>query len=110
MSGRIYIAGPMTGLPDLNFPAFHAEARRLRAAGWLVENPAEINADPTAGWEACMRKDIGRLVLCDAICLLPGWSRSRGASIEHFVAVHLGLAVVYHEPPREAVGLGFKGF
>ncbi len=99
MSGRIYIAGPMTGLPDLNFPAFHAEAQRLRAAGWHVENPAEINPDPAAGWEACMRKDIARLVLCDAICLLPGWSRSRGASIEHFVAVHLGLTVIYHEPP-----------
>ena len=72
---RIYIAGPMTGLPDLNFPAFHAEAARLRALGYEVSNPAEINPDPTAGWEACMRADIAELVKCDGVALLPGWER-----------------------------------
>lgn len=34
---KIYIAGPMTGLPDLNFPAFHNEARRLRMQGCTNE-------------------------------------------------------------------------
>ena len=57
---RIYIAGPCTGYPDLNFPAFHAAAARLRAAGHHVENPAEINADPSAEWLDCMRADIAR--------------------------------------------------
>ena len=38
---RIYIAGPMSGLPDLNSPAFNAMAERLRAHGHHVENPAE---------------------------------------------------------------------
>ena len=42
---RIYVAGPMTGHPELNFPAFHAAATELRALGHHVENPAEINAD-----------------------------------------------------------------
>ena len=42
---KIYCAGPMTGLPELNFPAFHAEAARLRAFGYEVINPAEINPD-----------------------------------------------------------------
>jgi hypothetical protein len=39
---KIYLSGPMTGLPDLNFPAFHAEAARLRALGYDVINPAEL--------------------------------------------------------------------
>ena len=57
MSGAaIYIAGPMTGKQDLNFPLFHREAARLRADGWTVVNPAEINPDPAAGWLACMRE------------------------------------------------------
>lgn len=41
MTQRIYLAGPMTGLPEHNFPAFHAEAARLRGLGYHVENPAE---------------------------------------------------------------------
>lgn len=95
MSGRIYIAGPMTGLPDFNYPAFNAEAARLRALGFHVENPAENPAPPCGSWAGYMRLAIAQLVTCDAICLLPGWSASRGASIEHDLAVHLGLAVMY---------------
>ena len=50
----IYIAGPMTGRPDLNFPAFHAAATTLRDAGFDVVNPAEINPDQDAlGVPAC---------------------------------------------------------
>ena len=99
---RIYIAGPMTGLPDLNFPAFHAEAARLRALGYEVSNPAEINPDPTAGWEACMRADIAELVKCDGVALLPGLERSRGASLEAHIAHSLGMRLVY---PGESVGV-----
>lgn len=95
MSTRIYIAGPMTGLPDFNYPAFNAEAARLRALGFHVENPAENPAPPCGSWAGYMRLAIAQLVTCDAICLLPGWSASRGASIEHDLAVHLGLAVMY---------------
>ena len=85
----------MTGLPDFNYPAFNAEAARLRALGFHVENPAENAAPPCGSWAGYMRLAIAQLVTCDAICLLPGWSASRGASIEHDLAVHLGLAVMY---------------
>lgn len=90
---KIYLAGPMTGLPDLNFPAFHAAAHQLRACGHTVINPAEINPDHTMSWEACMRKDIAALVTCDSIYLLPGWQESKGATLEHHIAERLGLAI-----------------
>ena len=90
---RCYIAGPMSNLPGLNFPAFHAAAAQLRAAGFDVVNPAEINADPTAGWAACMRLDIAQLVTCHAVALLPGWEASRGATLEHHIATQLGMRV-----------------
>lgn len=96
---RIYLAGPMTGCPDLNFPLFHAEAARLRALGFDVVNPAEINADPAAKWTDCMRADIAQMVTCDAVATLPGWQRSRGASIE------VGLAHGLEMPVHEAVAL-----
>lgn len=95
---RIYVAGPMTGYPELNFPAFHAAAAALREAGHHVENPAEINADPNAAWLDCMRADIARLVTCDAVYMLPGWERSRGARIEQQLAAGLGLDVLHAAP------------
>lgn len=88
---RIYVAGPMTGIADLNFPLFHAETARLRAAGHEVINPAEINADPKAKWVDCMRADIAQLVTCDGVALLPGWPNSRGASLEVHIAQALGM-------------------
>lgn len=90
---RIYIAGPMTGYPDLNFPAFHAEALWLRSMGHEVVNPAEINPDPGADWVDCMRADIAQLVTCDALQLLSGWEKSRGATLEHHIAAALGMEI-----------------
>ncbi|ATF84580.1 DUF4406 domain-containing protein [Burkholderia gladioli] len=90
---KLYLAGPMTGYAELNFPTFHAEAARLRGLGFAIVNPAEINADTTAEWLDCMRADIKQLVDCDGIALLAGWEQSRGASLEHAVARGLGLRV-----------------
>ena len=39
---RIYIAGPMRGVKDLNRAAFTEHAARLRALGWAVENPVSV--------------------------------------------------------------------
>ena len=91
---RLYIAGPMTGIPDLNFPLFHAAAARLRALGFDIVNPAEINTDPSADWAACMRADIAQLVTCDAIFVLDGWQCSRGASLEVHIAKALHMPVI----------------
>jgi hypothetical protein len=90
---RVYIAGPMSGLPDLNYPAFDEAAKRLRDLGHHVENPAE-NPTPRCGsWSGYMRLAIAQLVTCDEIHMLPGWGQSRGALIEHALAVELGLLV-----------------
>lgn len=99
MSMRTYLAGPMSGYPELNFPLFHAEAKRLRDSGHEVVNPAEINVDPTKGWAECMRADIAELVKCDAIAMLPGWQRSPGATLEHHIATQLGMQVIHLAPP-----------
>jgi len=91
---RCYIAGPMTGYPELNFPAFHAAAARLRDLGIDAVNPAEINPDKGMSWKACMRTDIAALVTCDAIHLLEGWHRSKGATLEAHIAERLELEVI----------------
>ncbi|HHQ2816961.1 DUF4406 domain-containing protein [Pseudomonas aeruginosa] len=89
----IYLAGPMTGLPEFNYPAFHAEAARLRDLGYHVENPAENPAPACGTWAGYMRKALVQLVTCDAIALLPGWPSSRGANIERSLAFEMGMKV-----------------
>jgi hypothetical protein len=88
---KLYLAGPMTGYKGLNFAAFHAEAARLRELGHEVVNPAEINPDPSTAWVDCMRADIKILVSCDSVALLDGWTASRGARLEHHIAMELGM-------------------
>ena len=88
---KIYIAGPMSNLPELNFPAFHAAADDLRALGHEVVNPAELNPDTSKSWAECMKVDIAQLVTCDAVALLPGHKESKGARIELDLALSLGL-------------------
>lgn len=90
---RIYVCGPMTGLPEFNYPAFAAETARLRALGYEVVSPAEIN--PNGGtWQECMKKDIAQLMTCDLLVWLPGWSNSRGARIETGLARELEIKTV----------------
>ncbi|MBF5006979.1 DUF4406 domain-containing protein [Diaphorobacter caeni] len=97
---KIYIAGPMTGLPGFNYPAFNAAAESLRAAGHHVENPAE-NPDPACkSWAGYMRMALAQLVTCDAIYLLKGWESSKGARIECDLACDLGIAMQF-EPGAE---------
>lgn len=88
---RVYIAGGMSGLPENNYPAFNAAAAKLRAHGYEVENPAENQAPPCGSWEAYMRMALRQLLSCDAIALLPGWEKSRGATIEARLAADLRL-------------------
>ena len=90
---RIYLSGPMTGLPKLNFPAFNAAARLLRREGFEVVNPAEINPDAALDWHSCMRADIKALCDCNALALLPGWQNSKGAHLELHIAHRLGLEI-----------------
>jgi len=90
---RVYISGKMTGVPDLNFPLFNAEAARLRALGYDVVNPVELCPDPAATWHDCLKADIKALLDCDSIVMLEGWENSQGAHLELHIAHRVGIKV-----------------
>lgn len=100
---RIYIGGPMRGYPDFNFPAFDEAAGRLREAGHVVSNPAEVDRDlgfdetkndlSEFNVEEAMHRDFKAILDCEAIVLLPGWRESVGARSEAFVAETTGRAL-----------------
>lgn len=103
---NVYIAGPMTGLPQFNFPAFDRAAEALESLGHTVFNPAQMDRD--VGFDPneseasadflrdALRRDLSAICThADAIAMLPGWERSDGAKIEWALATRLGLKVIY---------------
>lgn len=93
---RVYIAGPMTGIPDFNFPAFNEAAEVLRKCGFLPVNPADHGVVEGATWEDYLAYDLGRLGTCGKLYLLPGWTSSRGAVIEYRLARALAMEIKLH--------------
>lgn len=99
---KIYIAGPMTGIPDFNFPAFREASATLRSLGLHVTSPHEvteesdgIDAPREKPWSFYMRNSLRAMLDCDRVLMLPGWEMSKGAIIEHRVAHELCMPVYY---------------
>jgi nucleoside 2-deoxyribosyltransferase len=92
---KLYIAGPMTGYPLHNWPAFDREAELLREAGYEVINPTECNGTYEEAlrkpYEECLKNDIKAMLECDALALLPGWENSPGAVFEREIARRVGM-------------------
>jgi hypothetical protein len=116
MSKKIYIAGPMSGIPDFNFPAFYQAAAKFEQRGWTVYNPANKegetlsararkSGDPVLAqqdgfnFREVFLWDIDKVIESDAIYMLPGWENSPGARGEHAVAV----AMQKHYPEYEII-------
>jgi nucleoside 2-deoxyribosyltransferase len=87
---KIYLSGPMTGLPDLNYPAFKAAAAALRAMGHEVYNPQEWEDSNNFGKfnHLLAFDDYCRYIVreADVVVMLPGWEDSPGATAESSVA------------------------
>lgn len=97
----IYISGGISGRPPQEYNAhFASAAAMLEAEGYDVINPLYNGLPEDASWHQHMRADIRLLTYCHEIYMLAGWERSTGASAEHALAVALGMAVHYEQPPR----------
>lgn len=116
---KIYLAGPMRGIKDFNFPLFHATAAELRKQGHEVFNPAEHDENvygvgfnksengffgdiPFFNIRSALLFDLMELIQnCDTIALLPGWENSSGAKAEYWAAKAIGLKVIELKIERE---------
>lgn len=102
---QIYIAGPMSGYAEFNFPAFFSAQHKFEADGWKVWNPAAkdsetaVQADESFkdgdattlvkngwDWQEAFEWDCSKVLRSDAIYLLKGWENSPGARAEWAVA------------------------
>lgn len=92
---KVYISGPMTGLPDFNYPAFNDMARTFRTEGWEVENPAEhFDGVTDLPRRQYLEADFASLADCSHIYFLPGWQNSSGARVEYLIAKEYGLEML----------------
>ena len=99
----IYLCGPMTGIDDLNHPAFFKAETHLMAMMYDVINPArmdeELGLDPHQGvmdpefLKKAAQRDLEAVIASDGIVLLPDWEKSKGAKAELAVAQWLGKKV-----------------
>ena len=100
-----YIAGPMKGRDRLNEPAFRAAMAYVNRLGYRAIIPHDITVrehhgpcpdgydaaqSDHSGW-CYLRSDIAVMAACDVVVLLPGWTDSKGASIEHEIATRLEI-------------------
>ena len=91
---KLYLAGPMAGLPEHNYPAFNAAAEQLRDAGFEVMNPAEFEGDAGHEWAWYLKRNIPYLIKCDAVATLDNWWNSRGACLETSIAAEMGMPII----------------
>jgi len=103
---KLYLAGPMTGLPEYNFPAFEMACKQLRANGLVINSPHEIAHEEPDGrgsldYEVYIRAGLKMLLECTGIIMLPGWELSKGCFTELYVATALGLTIFFYDPERQ---------
>lgn len=98
---RLYVSGPVTGMPDGNHAAFVAAGNALSDAGHLVTIPQMfVESEATHGQAMllCVNEltavgDAGGHYepVYDGVALLPGWEQSEGARLEKAVAEACGI-------------------
>lgn len=95
-SSEIYISGPITGIEELNKPAFSLAATLMKEKGLMPINPHELHGtdESIQTWDSYMRTDIKHLLPCGACVMLPGWQGSTGAIFEFITSKTLNIPVV----------------
>lgn len=123
MSIKFYLAGPMTGIPFANIPAFDAAAKDLRDQGYNITSPAELDDEKTrqesledasgnlhsGSWGEFLSRDVKLLAdELDAVVVLPGWGNSRGANLEVYVAITCGYPLFKYVPGKPPAPMSYS--
>jgi hypothetical protein len=90
---KVYISGAMTGIKNLNKPAFKRAEEMLTKKGYEVVNPHELGLEGKS-WEDAMRVDISKMLECEMVAVLPNWKNSLGTQMELLIAEKVGMPIL----------------
>lgn len=96
---KIYISGKITGIENEAAALFEKAEKELKVKGFQTVNPVTLNHQHDKSWHSYMKEDVKALCDCDTIYMLSNWTDSKGAIIEHAIAMYLGLKVQYQIIP-----------
>lgn len=100
---KFYLAGPMTGLPEYNFPEFDRYCEILRKKNFDIISPHEIDHGETPetrgslDYHLYIKEGLKALLTCDAVILMPGWENSHGSRFEVEVARKCGMNIFLYQ-------------
>lgn len=90
---RLVLVGPMSGMPQFNYPAFRTIQAVLQRAGFTVWSPHETGEKigPDQPYPVYLRASLLQILRADGLVVLPGSAGSKGAYAEMQVGLALGL-------------------
>jgi len=95
----IYISGQISGLPEAealsNFAKAKSQLQLMHPDATIISPMHDIKHEHDKSWESYMKQDIGELLRCNTIALLPNWSKSKGAKLEYLIATSLNFEVIF---------------
>jgi len=90
---RVYISGPIRGIPNGNKEKFDLAEKVLRRQGYDVFNPKGVHPMGTP-WADCIPTDLQDLRGCNRISFIEGWEGSYGCTIEALFALGAEIQVI----------------
>lgn len=92
----IYIAGKIGNLPMVEVEATFQKAKEyLSHLGYKVVTPLDLPHNHDKSWSSYMIEDLQALIKADEVAMLPNWTDSPGAKIEHAFAQRMGKHILY---------------
>ena len=92
---HVYIAGPVSGIEDLNRPAFERAEYLIKECSGYALSSRQLPEGMTQ--ESYMDICFAMIRASHVLYMLKGWENSKGAVAEHAYAVKIERPIVYEE-------------